>query len=218
MRWLTVPVALLLSIPCAADAPPAAQADQRIPVFVKSGSATGGFTDPDKGRLDSTKDIMEKLRDSKTVRVAAEDQAVIILEILGRDTKLDQGHALTAMFGGLGQKHSSVTVRLTAGEYTTEFTGTGGASGVFSGYGKAAAKVMKELDAWVKANDAKLREIAAQKAQGLLQAKASVVPALEPAAPGPVATAAAVPMVSPSSQVEPGAVTAPTPTVSPSPQ
>lgn len=202
--WAVAAVGLL-SIPGAADEP---AADPRVAIHVKAGSNTGGFSDPDKTRADSTKDLLERLRNSKTMRVTGPDEAVILIEVLGRDTKLDQGHAITAFVGGLGQKHSSVTVRLTAGDYTTEFTGTGGASGVFSGYGKAASKVVKELDEWVRANDSKLREIAAQKVQASVKqetvvAKPAPAPSVESTAvPSPSSEAAPSPSPSPSPQVE----------------
>jgi hypothetical protein len=131
-----------------------------IPVFVKAAQAADGFTDPDKSRTDSVKNLRDKLEDAKWLRlVDSEEEAVILLEVLGRNTEFDRGSAWN-LVGGYGQKHSSVTVRLTAGSFTSEFTGTGGASGLFSGYGKAAGKVVDHLEKWVKENGDRLRATA----------------------------------------------------------
>lgn len=51
---------------------------------------------------------------------------------------------------------SYLTVRLTAGEFTTEFTGESGSKGVMKGYGAAASKIVKQLEEWVKTNRDKL--------------------------------------------------------------
>jgi hypothetical protein len=137
--------------------------DKCIAVYVKSAHATGGFSDPDKKRADSTRDLIKKLNDSTVERLGTEEEALIVLEVLSRETTLDQNHPMTALFGGRGQKHSSVTVRLTAGDFTADLTGTAGPSGATSAYGKAAAKVVKNIDGWVTENRKKLDEIAAQR-------------------------------------------------------
>ena len=66
-------------------------------------------------------------------------------EVLDRDTKRE-----TNLWGR--QNKSYLTVRLTAGGYSVEFTGESGSTGALTGYGAAAAKVVKQLEAWVKAN------------------------------------------------------------------
>jgi hypothetical protein len=136
-------------------------ADQpTVAVFVKAAGSADGFTDPDKSRTDSVKNLKDKLKDEKWAQlVDDQDGAVIVLEVLDRHTQFDQGSAWN-LVGGYGQKHSTLMVRLTAGSYSTEFSGTGGASGLFSGYGKAAGKVVDELEKWVKANQEKLQAIA----------------------------------------------------------
>jgi len=135
----------------------------KIAVFVRAAAAADGFTDPDKSRTDSVKNLKDKLKDEKWARlVDTEDAAVIVLDVLNRHTDVDHGSAWN-MVGGYGQKHSTLDVRLTAGSFTAEFSGTGGASGLFSGYGKAAGKVVDELEKWVKANSEKLQAIAGTK-------------------------------------------------------
>jgi hypothetical protein len=49
-----------------------------------------GFADPSKVRQDSTEDVMNRLRNSKTVRlVEAESEAAAVVEILDRKTHRD---------------------------------------------------------------------------------------------------------------------------------
>jgi len=126
-------------------------AQDRIAVYLKHASGADGFTDANKARQDSLKDLAKRLRDSKVVRVTetAEDAAVT-LEVLARETH----HAGSLM--ATPQNASSLTVRLTAGEYTTDFTGESGSKGVFSGYGAAAKQVVKQFEAWVTANRERL--------------------------------------------------------------
>jgi hypothetical protein len=122
------------------------KAQDKIPVFVKSAGNAGGFTDPSRDRQDSMKDLMKKLNNSDSVRlVESEKDGLAVLEVLGRDTKRERN-----AWGW--ENKSYLTVRLTAGEYSVEFTGESGSKGVLTGYGAAAEKVVKQLDAWVKAN------------------------------------------------------------------
>jgi hypothetical protein len=123
---------------------------ERIPVFVKAAGAVGGFTDPSKDRQNSTKDLLRNLKNSDSVRVVeSEKDALAVLEVLDRDTKRE-----TNLWGR--QNRSYLAVRLTAGEYSVEFKGESGSKGVFTGYGAAAAKVAKQMEAWVKANRERL--------------------------------------------------------------
>jgi hypothetical protein len=94
-----------------------AQTANKIPVFVTSAAGAEGFTDPSKDRQDSVKDLLNKLKDSKTLQaVTSETDAVLRLEVLDRETRRE-----TNVWGR--QNKSYLTVRLTAGTYTTEFTG-----------------------------------------------------------------------------------------------
>lgn len=130
-------------------------AQERIPVFLKAAGADSGFTDPSKDRQDSVNDLMKKLRDSKSVRlVESEADAVAVLEVLDRETKRET-NGWTA-FSGQRQNKSYLTVRLTVGEYSTEFTGESGSKGMLKGYGAAAGKVVDQLEKWVEANRSKL--------------------------------------------------------------
>jgi len=148
---LTVTAIIALVLSSAATAQPKAKEIQdRIPVFVKSAGDAGGFTDPSKARQDSRKDLLRKLKDSKSVvLVESKDDALAVLEVLDRSTQRE-----TNLSGR--QNKSYLTVRLTAGEYSVEFTGESGSSGALTGYGAAAAKVVKQLEAWVKDNHDRL--------------------------------------------------------------
>jgi hypothetical protein len=132
----------------------AAQTQEKLAVFV-AGVGTDGFTDPSKARQDSAKDLAKKITGSKTLRlVQTVDEAVAVLTVLDRVTVTE--HNGFAAFSGQGQNRSALTVRLTAGEYSTEFSGASGSKGVMTGYGAAAGQVVKQLEEWVKANHAKL--------------------------------------------------------------
>jgi hypothetical protein len=123
-----------------------AMAEDRLPVFVRSAAATGGFTDPSKDRQDSMKDLVKKLKDSKLLRpVESEGEALVIVEVLDRETKRE-----TNFWGR--QNKSYLTVRLVAGEYSTEFEGESGSKGIFKGYGAAAGKVVDQVEVWAQAN------------------------------------------------------------------
>jgi hypothetical protein len=132
----------------------AAQKSEKVSVFVRSAVASG-FTDPSRDRSDSIKDLVKKLKGSDTLRPAdSEQDATLILEVLDRETKRES-NAWTA-FGGHRQNKSYLTVRLIAGEFSTEFSGESGSRGVLKGYGAAAGKVVDQLEDWVKANREKL--------------------------------------------------------------
>jgi hypothetical protein len=127
-----------------------AQAPVRFAVFVKSPAATAGFTDPSKDRADSIRDMESKIENSKVLFLAeSEADAVIVLDVLGRETNREVN-----VWGR--QNKSVLTVRLTVGEYSTEFSGDGGSSGIFTGYAAAAGKVVKQIEKWAKANTEQL--------------------------------------------------------------
>lgn len=129
----------------------AAEKPAKIPVFVRSAASVDGFTDPSRDRLDSLKDLQKRLNDSDWVRpVADEADAVAVLEVLARETKRES-NGWTAL-SGKRQNRSLLTVRLTAGDYSTEFTGESGSKGELTGYRGAATSVVKQLEAWAKVN------------------------------------------------------------------
>src|SRR6185295_16432064 len=126
-------------------------AQERVPVYLQNGAGADGFTDPSKARTDSLKDLAKQLRDSKVVRITdAPADAVVTLEVLARETHRD----VTLMWGV--QNKSGLTVRLTAGDYTTEFSAESGSHGLLTGYGDAAKKIVKQFEGGVKANHERL--------------------------------------------------------------
>ncbi|HEY3383584.1 MAG TPA: hypothetical protein VGK32_17605 [Vicinamibacterales bacterium] len=91
-----------------------------------------------------------KIENSKVLFLAeSEADAVIVLDVLGRETNREVN-----VWGR--QNKSVLTVRLTVGEYSTEFSGDGGSSGIFTGYAAAAGKVVKQIEKWAKANTEQL--------------------------------------------------------------
>jgi hypothetical protein len=134
------------------------QTFEKVPVFVRAAGSQAGFTDPSKDRDDSVKDLKKKVSDAKHVRLAStEVEALVILEVESRETKRET-NGWTA-FSGARQNKSYLTVRLTAGEYTTEFQGESGSKGMLKGYAAAAGKVVDQLDSWVQANYEKLQSL-----------------------------------------------------------
>ena len=134
------------------------QASDKVPVFVKAATSADGFSDPSKERQESIKDINDKIRGSKALSVASsEKEAVVFLEVLARGTRREVNG--WAVLSGTGQNKSRLEVRLVAGEFSAEFGADGGSSGVFTGYGKAAGSVVKQVEAWVKENRERLKAL-----------------------------------------------------------
>lgn len=147
LTCLSVGVALLVI------APASLRAADKIPIFVRSSATSDGFTDPSKARQDSLKDVIDKVKDSKIVRSAAtESEAVATVEVLSRDTKRQ---ASILALGAMSNK-SYVTVKLTAGDYSTEFSGNSGSKGALTGYGAAAKQVVRQIEDWVTVNHDRL--------------------------------------------------------------
>ena len=133
--------------------------DGRIPVFVRGGGSSSGFTDPSKDRGDSVKDLQKNIRDSKVLVLAeSSDDAFIVLDVLHRETK-KENNGWTAI-SGTPQNKSYVTVRLRAGDFETELTGESGSKGMLKGYGNAASKVVDQLEDWARENRERLLALA----------------------------------------------------------
>lgn len=144
-----------LSVALIACLAPCARAGDRVAVYVKAAATVGGFTDPSKERQDSVKDLLKRLKDSDSLRVVdLQEEAIIVLEVLDRDVKREENTGVSAIFAGGRQDVRRLTVRLTVGEFSAEFTGDGKAKGKLmrTGYGVAAERVVEQLEEWVKAN------------------------------------------------------------------
>lgn len=163
----TIGLALLVLLPAAGVVALAAGGGGEVPLpfYLSPGGASGGFTDPNKARQDSMKDLAEALGKKKSIRsVGTPDEAVILLEVLDRGVREDSGN-YSKMFGGKNEV-KMVRVRLTVkgGDFSTELTGESAGGGMKGGPGrgawtKAAYKVADQVDKWVLENDAKLRGI-----------------------------------------------------------
>jgi hypothetical protein len=136
----------------------------RIPLFVSNVGSADGFTDPSRDRQDSAKDLLRSLRMSSYIRLVDREQdAVIIVEVLGRETTREV-NGWTA-FTGYAQNKSHLAVRLTAGEFSTDFSADGGSSGMSTAYARAAGRVAEQIVDWVKANQQRLTERLQQKSE-----------------------------------------------------
>jgi hypothetical protein len=59
-----------------------------IATYVKGAGSAGGFSDPSRAREDSVKDLIQKLKSVRAVRlVDSEKDAVILIEVTERGTK-----------------------------------------------------------------------------------------------------------------------------------
>lgn len=158
MKQMLLATALTLSATFAfADVGPAA-----VPVFLTTGSTSAGFTDPDKSRQDSMKDFTEALNGKKSIHlVATKEEAVIVLEVLGRSVREDSG-GFSKAFGGKNEV-KNVRVKLTVGDFASELSGESAGGGFGGGPGrgawkKAAYRLADQVDKWVKDNQAQLQK------------------------------------------------------------
>jgi hypothetical protein len=123
-------------------------------VFITSVGAANGFTDPNKDNQDTMKDLRDAIKGHKTLALAeSRDDAVIILVVMNRETA-----QVTAGFLGAPARDRMVRVKFLYKDLETEMSGSaqGGTLGSGGAWGKAAGKVMKQVDDWVKANRSKL--------------------------------------------------------------
>jgi len=126
---------------------------ERTPVFVTSIGAARGFTDPSKDNTDTVKDLQESIRDQKLlVLVDHAEEAVIVLTVIGRETA-----GVTAGFMGNAARDRIIRVKFKSGELETDLTAAaqGGTIGSGGSWGKAAKKIGKQVNDWVKDNRGK---------------------------------------------------------------
>lgn len=133
-------------------------ANAPVPVFVTANIAESGFTNPNKGVADSTKNLISSLKGKKSVCLAGKrEDASIVLEVLDREKA-----QMTASFLGTS-RDCTVNVKFSFGDFETTLSGSAAGGTVTSGgaWGKAAGKVAKQVDRWVVEN--RERIAAAQK-------------------------------------------------------
>jgi len=158
MKKTLAVVLLSLSTPILTSAAP--PAGPPVPIFLTTGATAGGFTDPDKERADSRKDLTEALSSKKSIHlVATKEEAVLVLEVLGRGVREDSG-SFSKAFGGKNEV-KTVNVKLSAGEFSAELSGSSAGGGFSGGPGrgawkKAAYKVADQIEKWVQENAAQI--------------------------------------------------------------
>lgn len=159
-------VALLLACPGvamrAAEKPPAPP----VPLFLTTPAAAGGFTDPNKERTDTMKDLTEALRGKKNIRlVATREEAKVVIEVLDRKVREDSG-TMTRMMGG---KHEvkRINLKLSVGEYSTDLQAesAGGKFSMSGAWKQAAGKAAGLVEKWVEENRAQIEKMASAPAQ-----------------------------------------------------
>src|SRR5688572_16213184 len=78
---------LCLAAALALVAAPAIAQPSRVPVFVTSIGAQGGFTDPSKDNRDTVKDLKDDIQGKRRLMLAeSREDALIVLEVVGRET------------------------------------------------------------------------------------------------------------------------------------
>jgi hypothetical protein len=125
---------MLVALPCAANA-----AD-KIPVYVRGEAAKDGWTDASGERADSARDLARHIGASgrKWIRRAdTEADAAVVVEVIGRRREF---------------RAFVLDVRVTAGDYTTEMSSSTDALA----WRDCALKVAKKLDEWARDNRARL--------------------------------------------------------------
>lgn len=109
-------------------------------IYVHTGS--GMYSDPDKGRRDSAKEVSDELAKRPGIKlVDAEEKAQVVVQILGREDKL-------------------LKARMTAGDFTSMIETSHDNMKVRFGprkvWKEAAENMADEITSWIKANEARL--------------------------------------------------------------
>ena len=131
-----------------------ASSSDAVPVFITSAGAMNGFTDPSKDNQDTVKDLWNAMKEYKALKRAEDrDSATIILVVQGRETA-----QVTAGFLGAPARDRILRTKFIVKDLETEMTASaqGGTLGSGGAWGKAAGKVMKQVNEWVIANRSKL--------------------------------------------------------------
>jgi hypothetical protein len=173
-RVFAIAIVPLLSIQFAAAEPRAAQAD-RFVVYVAA-PTRNGFVDTTKDIQDSVKDIRSQLDRMKEIAVVdGKENADIVLTVVGRGAGSENyGRRLsyTEYFGHaeldnipINSTTLWVTTVMQVGDYTKEFTGADASipNVTMALWRKCAERIAKNLQAWIKANAAQLKELRVKK-------------------------------------------------------
>jgi len=134
-------------------------------VFVYTTTDPNGFVDDtSRGRTDAVKDIIEKLKNKKQIKVVDDKgKADLTLEVLSRDYE-STGSATTLRNPVIGStttvnKRATIHVKLTSlnTPYTTEIVG-GAPSTYLNAWSNASGDVASKVEKFVKENKDRLTE------------------------------------------------------------
>lgn len=145
--------AILLALLFGQHAPVAPHAPVRV--YVTSEMAGTGLSDPNKDIRDTIKDLQEAVLDRKTFALAeSREDASIVLVVLPRETE-----GMTANWAGTGRDRV-VKVGFESGDVKTTMQASvmSGSMGSAGAWGKAAKKLVKQIDEWVTANRGRLEQ------------------------------------------------------------
>jgi hypothetical protein len=110
--------------------------------------------DPDKSNRDTMKDLQDSIKDRRSLALAeSREDAAIVLVVMGWET----AQVSAGLFGDPARDRI-IRVKFQFGDFQTEMTASaqGGTLGNGGAWGKAAGKIVKQVDEWVRANGAKL--------------------------------------------------------------
>jgi hypothetical protein len=122
-----------------------------VPVFVVTTSAEG-FTQT-KQTADSTEDLIKSLKDKKGICLTRNrDDAIVVVEVLGREKA-----QVTATWAGTG-RDVTVAAKIMVGTFEAVLSESAAGGTLMAGgaWSKAAGKVAKRIEEWVRDNRAKL--------------------------------------------------------------
>lgn len=156
-----VVIAAIVFLTPIASAAQKAPEPQPVPLAVVV--KTSQFEDQaQKDRLDSARDLKAYLS-KKTVRlVEAPEEAVVIVEVLGRGIEAQDTKSLQRSASGRVEQRSNkdkvLLVKLSVGDYSTEIEGRSadGEYVVTTTWSQAAILASQAIEKWVKTNRAKL--------------------------------------------------------------
>jgi hypothetical protein len=142
---------LLFSVLLANESP-------KVPVYVTSVGAQQGLTDPSQANRDSVKDIQQKVAKSHDLRLAeTSETATVTLVVVGRK----QAERLARLSGGDHYDYV-LEVRLLTGDVNATLSAAVSGEGIADAglgklssmgqWGRAAAQIVTQVEAWVRAN------------------------------------------------------------------
>jgi hypothetical protein len=147
--------AMLAGTPTARERAASDQSTTPIRVFVTSVGAVNGLTDPNKDNQDTMKDLRDSLKGRKGLVVTDKrEDAAIVLVVMSRE----KAQITAGVFGA--SRDCTVRVKFIYDGSETEMSASAQGGTLASGgaWSKAAGKVAKQVEEWVKTNRANLSQ------------------------------------------------------------